>query len=357
MAVEQGLANHKPFGEGFLHPRAGRKSAHRIASPACAGTRRGARPAGRVAQPSRRSPPAVRRDDATLGDRRTLMRLASDAPGKLPLNDCAAVLTAAARYVERGGTDTPLQDGTLVALGPKPHHGWIWRDEHGDDAYGRAFRHVVPELYGTAPSTPDADSIETLQVAEARLLEELLPSLAPSALHHAHIIACVPPSEPLIPASGSSSQLNLRGMVFLRESLGSPWWIAEHLLHESLHLKLYDLHHGHPLVHRDGGMDGAHPVITPWNPPRGSGANRWYVWRVLAAFHVSRGPGAFEHGGRTAGTGAASQLRAPVRLGGQPPGAGAGPIPGPPIESPVLGHTRTGRSGAGRLATPAPGHP
>ena len=208
----------------------------------------------------------------------------SDAPGKLPLSECAAVLTAAARYVERGGTDTPLQDGSLVALGPKPHHGWIWREEHGDDAYGRAFRHVVLERYGMLPSTAEAASIELLQ-AGAALLEELLPSVASTALQHAHVIACVP-SSGIFTGVQSSSQLSLGGMFFLRESLGSPWWIAEHLLHESLHLKLYDLHHGHPLVRSNLGPDSAHPVITPWNPPRGSGANRWYVWRVLVAFHV-----------------------------------------------------------------------
>ena len=211
-------------------------------------------------------------------------RLVADAPGKLPLSDCAEVLTAAARYVERGGTDTPLQDGSLVALGAKPHHGWIWRDEHSDDAYGRAFRHVVLERYGMLPSTPDAGTIELLR-AGAALLEELLPSVAPSALHHAHVIACVPPSG-IFTGVQSSSQLSLGGMFFLRESLGSPWWIAEHLLHESLHLKLYDLHHGHPLVQSNLNVDNAHPVIIPWNPPRRCGANRWYVWRVLVAFHV-----------------------------------------------------------------------
>jgi predicted O-methyltransferase YrrM len=202
-------------------------------------------------------------------------------PRLLRLTDCAAILRTAARYVEQGGTDTPLQDGSLVPLGHKAHHGWIWRDEHPDDIYGRALRELVIERYRVAPSTPDANTIETIQ-AGARLLEDLLPSLAPSALHHAHIVACVPTSKLFI---GSGSRSDLAGMFFLRERLGSPWWVAEHLLHESIHLKLYDLVAGQTLGPADGGTSSG-PVVIPWRPSRLSGGNRFDARRVLAAFHV-----------------------------------------------------------------------
>jgi predicted O-methyltransferase YrrM len=201
-------------------------------------------------------------------------------PRLLPLTDCEAILTAAARYLENGGTDTPQQDGSLVRLGPAPHHGWIWRDEHADDAYGRALRQLVAARYGVPPGSFDAHSIETVRTG-ARLLEELLPSLAPSALHHAHIVACVPSSR----SFGSSSRPDLGGMFFLRHSPESPWWVAEHLLHESMHLKLYDLLDADILMQSDG-KHVERPVITPWNPSQLSGANRWHTWRVLAAFHV-----------------------------------------------------------------------
>jgi predicted O-methyltransferase YrrM len=202
-------------------------------------------------------------------------------PRLLRLADCAAIFTTAARYVEHGGTDTPLQDGSLVRLGPKPQDGWIWRDEHPEDTYGRAFRELVMARYRMLPSTPDAGEFEMLTTG-ARLLNELLPSLAPSALHHAHVVACVPTSKAFF---GSSSRPDLGGMFFLRQSLGSPWWIAEHLLHESIHLKLYDLLDGDTLMQSDGRYV-ERPVVTPWNPSRLSGANRWHAWRVLAAFHV-----------------------------------------------------------------------
>lgn len=202
-------------------------------------------------------------------------------PRLLGLTDCQAIFTAAARYVEDGGTDTPLQDGSLVRLGPEPHHGWIWRDEHPDDTYGRAFRELISNRYRmTLPTTPDADGIEMLTTG-ARLLEELLPSLAPSALHHAHIVGCVPNS-----FFGSSSRPDLGGMLLLNRSLDSPWCVAEHLLHESMHLKLYDLLDGDTLIPSGGGRYVERPVVTPWNPSKLSGANRWHSWRVLAAFHV-----------------------------------------------------------------------
>ena len=211
-------------------------------------------------------------------------RLVSGTPCYLELGECAAVLSVAAQYVAQGGTATPLQDGSLVALDPDSNHGLIWSEEHSYDTYGRALRALLMDRYRMLPVIPDAASIEVLRT-RARLLEELLPALAPSALRHVQIVACMP-SAAIFSDVQSSSQLHLSGIFFLRESLGSPWWVAEHRPHESLHLKLYDLHHGHTLVQSGGGIEGARPVISPGNPSLLSGANKWYVWRVLVAYHV-----------------------------------------------------------------------
>ena len=202
----------------------------------------------------------------------------------LGLTDCAAILRTAAVYVEHGGTDTPLQDGSLIPLGPKAHHGWIWRDEHTDDIYGRTLRKLLMERYRLLPTTPDTSGVETLQTG-ARLLEELLPSLAPSALHHAHVIACAPTAG-VFTSSDSSSRPDLGGMFFLRQTLlSNPWRVAEHLLHESIHLKLYDFVVGDILTPSEGRFV-ERPVIVPWRPSRLCGDNRWHAGRVLAAFHV-----------------------------------------------------------------------
>ncbi len=212
---------------------------------------------------------------------RQLVLGAPRRPQLLRLTDCAAVFAAAARYVECGGTDTPLQDGSLVPLGPESFHGWIWRDEHADDPYGRAFRELIRQRYRMLPSTPAREGVDML-ARGAELLGELLPMVARSALHHANTIACVPADKAFF---GSSSRPDLGGTFFLRETLGSPWWVAEHMLHESTHLKLYDLLGAETLMQADGGRV-ERPVLTPWNPSMLSGANRWHAWRVLAAFHV-----------------------------------------------------------------------
>jgi predicted O-methyltransferase YrrM len=206
---------------------------------------------------------------------------AAPRPQLLRLTDCAAVFAAAARYLECGGTDTPLQDGSLVALGPEPFYGWIWRDEHPDDPYGRVFRELIRQRYRMLPTTPARDGVDML-ARGAELLGELLPMVARSALHHANTIACMPADKAFF---GSSSRPDLGGTFFLRETLGSPWWVAEHMLHESTHLKLYDLLGAETLTQADGGRV-ERPVLTPWNPSMLSGANRWHGWRVLAAFHV-----------------------------------------------------------------------
>lgn len=197
-------------------------------------------------------------------------------PRLLPLDDCCAVFYSAARYVRQGGADTPLQDGSLVALGTAPQHGWIWRDDDRDDAYGHAFRQIVAARYGMPPPSPDARSVELLQSGE-RLLAELVPVLAPSALHHCRVVACVPESR----SFGSSSRPDLGGMALVGRNAPGPWVIAESLLHESAHLKLYDLFGADMFM-----ANADRFLVIPWNPSNLVGANRWNTWRALAAFHV-----------------------------------------------------------------------
>ncbi|MGW4092343.1 O-methyltransferase [Nocardia sp. NPDC004750] len=205
-------------------------------------------------------------------------------PTGLRLADCSNLFLTAADYLRNGGTDTPLQDGSLVALGPGENLGWIWREEHSDDTYGRAFRKLVFERYNTLPVTPSDEALDQLVVG-ARLLNELLPDLAPSALQHARVIACVPQEGAFI-GTGSSSQFHLGGVIFLNARLGSPWWVVEHLLHEALHQKFYDFRHGHVVTRLEWIEDDARPVISPWNPSRLAGSNWWSAPRVFAAFHV-----------------------------------------------------------------------
>ena len=84
----------------------------------------------------------------------------------------------------------------------------------------------------------------------------------------------------------------MTGAIFLnKELLRNPWWVAEHLLHESLHQKLYDFRHAHSLLTRDDAgksalSDDVHTVVSLWNTPGLAASNVWGINRAVAAFHV-----------------------------------------------------------------------
>jgi hypothetical protein len=210
----------------------------------------------------------------------------------LPRADLANVFLAATQHVMRGSYRGPLESGAVTPerLGPNPWHGWIWSEDHSDDVFGRAFQFIVAENYGDALCTPDAQHLAMLRKA-ASLLEELMPSLARSALSHAHVIAVFPGSGAW-KGKASSSQYRVSGTIFLnREALDNPWWVAEHLLHEALHQKLYDFRHGHSVLARDAlpyqeALADGQLIVAAWNSPGLTALNAWDTHRVLAAFHV-----------------------------------------------------------------------
>src|SRR5262249_47503729 len=89
------------------------------------------------------------------------------------------------------------------------------------------------------------------------------------------------------------SQFRVPGVIFLAQArLEDPWYVAEHLIHEALHQKLYDIRHSHSVLLRDFGHetregDDTPPrVISLWNAEDPPGANRWGPSRTLAALHV-----------------------------------------------------------------------
>jgi predicted O-methyltransferase YrrM len=206
------------------------------------------------------------------------------SPYALPVEDCEGVFTATARHVREGKRETPLSDGSLSRLGPDADHPWLWSDEHPADVFGRCLRYLIKQRYNAIPVAPtDAEQAQLTRGIE--LLEELLPDLAPSALHHVHAVALVPDAGRWTNVS-SASQFDLGGTIFLGRSSITPWWTAEHVLHEALHHKLYDFRHGHTLLALDVADGAPPPVCALWNPPRLHKANRWHVHRVFAAFHV-----------------------------------------------------------------------
>jgi predicted O-methyltransferase YrrM len=209
----------------------------------------------------------------------------SNSPYGLPLELCSDVMMATAEHVATGRRESPLVDHTMRRIDPSPALGWLWSGaRHSNDLFGRTFERLVKDHYQALPATPREQDIATLRRG-VELLRVLVPELAGSALAHTHTVALIP-SEGGWEGTASGSQFKLGGSVFLSRELGTPWWVAEHLLHESLHQKLYDFRQGHSLLEFGLGADETSRIWSPWNPRRLRKANYWDIGRVLAAFHV-----------------------------------------------------------------------
>ncbi len=220
-----------------------------------------------------------------------LQQLDMGAHYGLPVEECEAVFQATLHHLESGKQSGPLECGVAQVhrLGPEPYHGWVWSEQHSDDVFGRCFRAFVQENYHGYLCTPSEDEL-TVLTKGTQLLGDLLPVLSASALSHTHVIAVFPAAG--WKRMGSSSQFRIGGVIFLnREALDNPWWVAEHLLHESLHQKLYDFRHGHSLLAQDSFSPPSLPretrkVCSLWNIPDVNSSTYWDTHRVVAAFHV-----------------------------------------------------------------------
>jgi hypothetical protein len=208
----------------------------------------------------------------------------------LPLDECEEVFRATLQYLEKRKSGVTLEFGAKVNhLESGPYHGGVWSGDSGD-LFGRVFRRAVKDRFekkcepGAELSTPTADHLAMLTKG-LLLLNELVPSLTRSALSHVGLVALFP----MAPWKGaaSMSEIGLSGVIFLCEDLlQSPWWVAEHFLHEALHQKLYDFRHGHSLLVPNSAREDAPRICSPWNVPGANKSNYWDTHRAVAAFHV-----------------------------------------------------------------------
>jgi predicted O-methyltransferase YrrM len=204
-----------------------------------------------------------------------------------PLADCAEIFEQTALHMRSEKAGTPFENGAgwLPRLGEAPYHGWIWREDYPDDLFGRSLRFLIENSYGDPLCIPSEDELACLLKGE-QLLQTLVPLLAPSALSHVHLVGMFPHAGEW-QDKASSSQIRLGGSIFLARSLTrSPWVIAEHMLHEALHQKLYDFRHGHTLLEPEYSERGAPRVRSQWNPAQLNDSNSWDTHRAVAAFHV-----------------------------------------------------------------------
>ena len=206
----------------------------------------------------------------------------------LALPQCDALFGLAAEHLRLGLPGAPLVAGLapqFLLAGDATTSVWPGPDATPPSPHVSAFLDNMQENYGAPLATPTASEMAMLRRG-LQLLDTLLPRLTRSALSHVQLLALFPKVGTWC-GKASSSQFRVNGAIFLnRELIGNPWWLAEHLLHEALHQKLYDFRHGHSLLAPGHARDEAARVCSLWNAPDESQSHYWDAHRTLAAFHV-----------------------------------------------------------------------
>jgi hypothetical protein len=165
----------------------------------------------------------------------------------------------------------------IAAADPK----WMWDVVGRDDPHSAALRRAFAGMFaGDGGShgrllSPDADSRERVEEAVA-LLSAVLPDSGAGALRHIEAIALLDASaEGGTVMSGASGEVTPSTVFLSLDRLGNPWDIAGSLLHEGLHLKLFDAAQAVALTRAPGEM-----VQVPWRDVR------WTSVRAVFAYHV-----------------------------------------------------------------------
>jgi hypothetical protein len=288
-AYDAHLAEYRPFGDSdYLHEQLQIRYKHRLEKLSAY-----LRVAGELSRALDQAEPHARY--RTVGDpvvrhtiQQALRRVMKGAQDGMLLAECEDVFRETLRLLQEGRCCGPLESDLdeVSRLGPEPHHGWIWSEEHRDDEFGRLFRKIIRDNFPSERScTASAEDVARLANG-AKLLGALLPRSSRSALSHVHVII------PFEGQKASCSEFRVGGAICMnRELLHNPWWVAEHLLHESLHQKLYDFRHTHSLLARDlspqlSASPESAPIYSIWNAGGADRSNHWDTFRGIAAFHV-----------------------------------------------------------------------
>jgi len=215
-----------------------------------------------------------------INNARWRLQTGDDSQG-LSLSECEEVFSALLTQLgERVFTKAPEFSVTI----PELYRVRVWRGEDSEDVLSRTFLRLIKDPYGELHDPAD-DELQMLERG-IRLLGEILPLTSRSALSHVYQIVLFPEVGPWRGAA-SMSQFALGGTIFLNQGfIHNPWWVAEQVLHESLHQKLYDFRHGHSLLEHNFSRESAPRVCSLWNVPGPNRSNYWDAHRALAAFHV-----------------------------------------------------------------------
>ncbi|MFK0259118.1 PqqD family peptide modification chaperone [Streptomyces sp. NPDC090445] len=167
---------------------------------------------------------------------------------------------------------------------PWPHHGsaWVWTEMSPADRVPGEMATRLRQLYdGSIEGGPSSDPVvpgpEMCQALGrgAELLTALLPQVGPSVLRHVSVVGFTRGESADGPLQSLSGGDPLPSAILMApERLADPWTVAETLLHESVHLKLFDALRAGALL-----TEPEHAVPIPWRQ------TPWRLIRVLVALH------------------------------------------------------------------------
>jgi HEXXH motif-containing protein len=122
-----------------------------------------------------------------------------------------------------------------------------------------------------------------LLLSAAALAGDLLGTLATDLFSHVRVVVLVAGQS----VFRSASDRGAPGAVFLRLVPGDqPLTVAELLVHESVHHRLYDLYASRSILAAGYQERSSEPIVAHWNQPSAFDTNLWSPDRALAAFHV-----------------------------------------------------------------------
>ncbi len=191
-----------------------------------------------------------------------LEELLSGALEALPLGLCESRMPSRGRV----GPDVPK---------------WLWDVARPADPYAKALHSAFDGIFaanarsGGSLLGPDASSRRKVEDA-IELLSALLPHSGAAALRHIEAIALLSARlEGGTVLSAAGGDLTPSTVFLSLEDLGNPWDIAGCLLHEGLHMKLFDAARSVALA-----SEPSETVQVPWRDVR------WSIVRAVFAYHV-----------------------------------------------------------------------
>jgi hypothetical protein len=242
--------------------------------------------------------PALNRVVTAVADPQVGSRVFTDPLVRILMNESFDHFTQgsfdSARALELGGVltgalecaanDLGYMESRLTRrhrVGP-PCGAWLWSFERSEDAcvlklQDHYRRIVLDELQADSwtVGVPDEETARHLSSASA-LLTALLPASGPSALQFISAVSIISATGPWgATMSGSGGDL-LPSTIFLApDNLANPWDTSNHMFHEGLHLKLFDVARVFAFT-----KPGVPKLEIPWR------REMWTVVRVVYSLHV-----------------------------------------------------------------------